>query len=340
MNTVHRMNEPVLVTGSLGFIGKRLVSRLLAENYTVIAFDLPGQTLPDEWLNNNQPGNVEFVAGDICQSDDVEKIVSRSKTIFHLAAVVGDWGGDDLHQRVTVGGTERLMAAALEHRCRVILASSIVVYGDKLGKGVCDESVTPGKTFGPYSRSKQAQERLASEFSQQGLEVSIVRPANVYGAGSKPWVEDLCKELKAGHPALIGHGKMNAGLVHVNNVVELMLRAAAPEAIGEIYNSCNEEAISWRQYMTEMAHLSNAPQPRSIPRFVAIIAATLLEKTWSLLNKKGRPPLTHEALNLIGSHHQVSIDKAKRELGYHAVISYEQGMDDVRQSLKTKELSI
>jgi nucleoside-diphosphate-sugar epimerase len=337
MKAADRLKEPVLVTGALGFIGQRLVSRLLAENYKVIAFDLPGQAMPEQWLDDLQQGNIELLVGDICQFDALEKVVSRAKTIFHLAAVVSDWGGDDLHRRVTVGGTERVLRAALEHHCRVILVSSIVVYGDKLGKGVCDESVSPGNTLGPYSRSKQAQERLAREFIQQGLEISIVRPANVYGAGSKPWVEDVCKELKAGHPTLIGNGKMNAGLVHVNNVVELlMLAATAPEAIGETYNIASEETVSWREYMTALAQTINVPGPRSIPRFAAVIAATLFEKIWTLLGKSTRPLLTHEALNLIGSHHQISIDKAKRELGYQELFSYEQGMDEVRQALNIK----
>lgn len=337
MATVHRLKETVLVTGSMGFIGRRLVSRLLTDNYKVIAFDLHGQTIPEEWLNDIKNGNLVYAEGDICEPHDVESVVKKSKTIFHLAAVVGDWGGNSLHQRVTVEGTEGLMSAALKHSCRVVLASSIVVYGDKINKGICTEALSPGKTFGPYSRSKQAQERLANKFRQQGLEVTIVRPANVYGAGSKPWVDNLRKELSAGHPSLIGKRKMNAGLVHVNNVVELLIRTAStPDAIGETYNICDEETVTWRQYMTEIAQTINAPKPRSIPRVIAIIAASMLEKIWTIANKQTRPPLTHEALNLIGSHHQISIDKAKNDLGYQPVFTYDQGMHEVKCYLKNQ----
>jgi len=325
MHKTAALKNPVLVTGALGFIGRRLVNRLLEEKYEVVAFDLPEQSIPAEW-----EGKARYVAGDIANIQDVSTVAADAGTIFHLAAIVGDWGAEDLHHRVTVDGTELLLEQARIYNCRVLMTTSIVVYGDKIDKGICHESLELGKTFGPYSRSKQAQEMLAEQYIKKGLRLTVIRPANVYGAGSKPWVNDLSKVLRSGAPTLIGGGNFNAGLVHVENVVELMLLAATNNiAIGEIYNICDEESVTWKEYTTAIASFIGVSKPKSIPKWLARIIASLYENLWRLFNRQSRPPLTHESLNLVGSHHQITIEKAKTQLGYRPVINYQQGLVEI-----------
>lgn len=329
MATPMQIKQPVLVTGALGFIGRKLVARLLAQGCSVIAFDLPGLTLPIDWQ-----GKVEYVAGDISSAASVNQAVEKAGSIIHLAAMVGDWGGEELHKKVTVDGTENIFKAALKSQCKMVLASSIVVYGDKIDQGICSEEMDFGKIFGPYSRSKQAQEKIAQNYIQKGLDVTIVRPSNVYGAGSKPWVDDLVCELKAGRPALISGGTFNAGLVHVDNVVEIFYQALSnPKAKGQIYNACDEDPITWQQYMNDLAELSGSPKPGSIPKPLAKIGASLLEFIWRLAKQKKRPPLTHEALNLIASKHKISITKAKVELGYQPLTQYQDGLKEIASYL-------
>ena len=112
-------------------------------------------------------------------------------------------------------------------------AESIVVYGERLGRQICDESTPFGRPLGPYSRSKQAQERIARDLeATDGLRVTLVRPANVFGPGSIPWVHEVVALLRRRGVTLIGGGWQNAGLCHVDNLVELlMLAATADEAV-------------------------------------------------------------------------------------------------------------
>ena len=53
---------------------------------------------------------------------------------------------------------------AIKNKARVVLAASIAVYGDKIHSQSCPEETGYGKTFGPYSRTKQAQEKLAWDY--------------------------------------------------------------------------------------------------------------------------------------------------------------------------------
>ena len=85
-------------------------------------------------------------------------------------------------------------------------------------RGVPDRSIGTerGAFQGPYCRAKQGQEDVAFEVREAGgLEVTIVRPSNVYGAGSGPWVEGMTALIRADLLAVLGDGSGNAGLVHV-----------------------------------------------------------------------------------------------------------------------------
>ena len=330
---LNKLKGPVFVTGAAGFIGRRLVNSLLQTDVHVVALDIVA--CPEALASNP---NLRWIKGDVTSYSDVSAALAGSQTVIHLAAMVGDWGEAELHQRVTVDGTDNVFRAAQTSGDNpiVVLASSIVVYGQQIGEGTCHEGLALGNTFGPYSESKQAQEVLAQAYLQKGLDVRIVRPANVYGAGSKPWVEELCRELKKGVPALIGGGDFNAGLVHVDNVVDVLVRAArASGQTGQVFNAADEEGVTWKRYMNDLANLVDAPTPRSLPYLLAKPVSFALEKSYRLLKISARPPITREALNLVGSAHSISMHKTTEVLGYKALVSYRDGMKEVQRYMQS-----
>src|SRR5690606_37650031 len=150
---------------------------------------------------------------------------------------------------------------------------------------------------GAYSRAKQAQERIARALeASHGLKITIVRPANVYGPGSVPWVDKVVEHLMAGRPALVGDGRRDAGLTYVDNVVDVFLRAAErPGAIGRAYNACDEAGVTWRRYFSDLARMIGAPAPTSMPTQIAAAAAIGADAVFQLLGRDDRPPITREA---------------------------------------------
>ncbi|RME35461.1 MAG: NAD-dependent epimerase/dehydratase family protein [Thermoflexia bacterium] len=314
---------PVLVTGAAGFIGRHLVNRLLSLECPVAVLDLPGAPLPSSWK-----GRVQVYCGDIADPKTVREAVARARTVFHLAAIVSDWGPEALYRRVTVEGSRNVYDAAAASGARVVLASSIAVFGDRIGCQACDEETPFGNPVGPYSRAKQEQERLAWEYHQKGhLAVTVVRPANVYGPGSRPWVDLVVQTLRDRLPSLIGSGNQNAGLAYVENVVDVLLLAAArPEAVGRVYHACDGENVTWKRYFSDLARLAGTPPPWSIPLPLARLGAALLETLWGTLRLRGRPPLTREAVNLVGSHHRIGTEQTRRELGYEPRVQYSEAL--------------
>ncbi len=318
-----RIEEPIVVTGATGFIGRRIIDRLVSAGYAPRALVLPGEAVPRAWAQG-----VEIARGDVTDQASVEAALQGSRTVVHLAAIVGDWGAEELHQRVTVDGTAHVLRATAANGGRALLASSVVVYGDAIGRDVCSEEHPHGRALGPYSRSKQAQERVAQELeASQSLRVTIIRPANVYGPGSAPWVDSTVAQLRGGGPCLVGGGKQNAGLIYVDNLVDLFLGIAAnPATVGRTYNACDDLDVTWKRYFSDLAELCGAPRPKSIPRFVASIAASLMECSYRLMRREQRPDITHEALNLIGSNHRVPIGRARADVGFEPLVDYDAAM--------------
>lgn len=322
--------SPALVTGATGFIGRRLVDRLISAGFRVHVLVLPDDPLPSHWH-----GSVTAETGDISDSETVHRAMTGCSSVFHLAAVVGDWGPKSLYQRVTVDGTRYVFQAALEQGARVVLASSIVVYGDQLRGARCEESLPMGKPQGSYSRAKQAQERLAAEFADSGGDVRIVRPSNVYGPHSGPWVDEVVKILAEGVPSLVSGGGNNAGLVHVDNVVDILLRAAGPAATsGGVFNACDELPVTWSRYFGDLAQMVGAPAPRSLPAWLVWSLATVMETGGRVLRLKSRPALTREAVNLIAADYDVPATRAREVLGHETLVDYDAGIAAIAESLR------
>ncbi len=318
-----RIAEPILVTGAGGFIGRALTARLAREGYRVVAFDLAGTPFWDSMEG------VQFVAGDVRDPDRVRQAAQGVQTIFHLAAITLDAGRLADHLAVTVEGTRHVMQAAAQRGAKVVLTSSIVCYGEQLQQPIdLDEDLPWGKPTGFYSLSKQKQEALAREMSAQlGAPLVVVRPGNVYGPGSPQWVQAALVELRRGTPALIGGGAHDANLVYVDNLVEaLMLAAANPAAVGRVYNIADGFGVTWQQYFGNLARLGGAPHPRAIPFGLARGLAGVIEPLWRGLGLRSRPPITYEAVNLVGAKARHIITRAQAELGYQSRIRYAQAM--------------
>jgi dTDP-L-rhamnose 4-epimerase len=210
----------ILVTGGAGFIGSHIAARLVARGDDVRVLDslhpAAHRAEPDV------PGGVEFVRADVRDAATVRAALAGVDVIVHQAAMVG-MGVDVADMPEYVGcndlGTAVLLAAAAQARVsRLVLASSMVVYGegayecadhgqvrprprdvDDLRAGQfesrcprCAAPLTPGRVeedarLDPrsvYAATKLAQEHLCAAWTYAtGGAVIALRYHNVYGPG-------------------------------------------------------------------------------------------------------------------------------------------------------------
>jgi nucleoside-diphosphate-sugar epimerase len=305
------------------------VRRFITARLRPRAFVLARTPIPTAWNRR-----VDGVSGAIERAEDVDRALAGARTVIHLAALVTDWATYKAHDAVTVGGTRNVFAAAAANEARVVLASSVAVYADRIGQGPCREEDPFGTPQSPYGWAKQQQERIAFEY--RGLvPCAVVRPGNVYGPGSGPWLHDVLDQLRLRWlPTLIDGGHGNAGLAHVENVVDLLLLAAwRPEAVGEVFNAADELPVTWAQYFGDLARLADLSPPRSVPAWLARLSAGTMSVLWRLLRVNRRPPVTREALVYLAGDNQFSRHKAAHVLGYEPRVGYQAGLATIAHYL-------
>jgi len=325
------MQSPILVTGGTGFIGRTLIDELLAQGWEVASFALPGEAVPSHWGNR-----VKIHRGDITRAGDVNAAMQDAKTVFHLAAAVS-MGAYKTHEAITVQGSQHVFDAALANNCKVVLAASIVVYGDQIQTRMCHEDLPHGKHQGPYSWAKMAQEKLALDYQSKGMQLTVIRPANVYGVGSGPWVEGLLEAIEAGMLPVVGDGSGNAGLVHVKNLVSAFILAANSEqASGRIYTVCDGLDVSWSQYFHDLAATKGIEELPFADRSELIAAARQFENPEKLQTTQDMPTMPLEIINLIGYDNRFDSARIRDELGWKPHFSYEEALAEIRLAQHSK----
>lgn len=323
-----------VVTGGPGFIGRRVVARFLEHGWDVTSFSLPGETAPPEWVRP-----VHMAHGDVRSASDVANAAKGASLIVHLAAVVGVPGEYERQWSIIAEGTRNIAEAALKSSARLLVASSIAVYGDMIQRQVCREDDGHGAWQGAYGRAKQAQESITLEYAAKGLPATIIRPANVYGlGGASAWGDRFIQAIEQSGGAVIGDGDTNnAGLVFVENLADAIYGAATDQrAIGRTYNVCDGEDVTWGRYTDDLAKIANKPSPPRLPLEPLLRMANENETPSRLMGPKDIALPTLEGLNLVGFDNRFDAARIRSELGWAPRIRYEDAISQMARQWALK----
>jgi len=340
---------PALVTGGTGFLGRRLVDRLLAQGRPVSV--LARRPAPDL-----EKRGVRCIAANLDDAAAVRAACQGVETVFHVAAKVGVWGRFEDFHRVNVLGTEAVIAGCRQHGVRRLVYTSTpsVVYhgGDLAG---ADETL-PLTTNCPaaYPTTKAIAERLVLEVSSPALRTVALRPHLIWGVGDPHLVPRLVARARAGRLRIVGSGRNRVDLTHVSNAVEAHLLAelalsgasnpepktqdskpAAPPAAGKAYFISNGEPVVLWDWINELLRALGIPPVR---RRLSLGAATALgaagEVLWRMLPLPGEPPMTRFVAKELATDHWFDISAARRDLGYAPKVSMAEGTVELAASLK------
>jgi nucleoside-diphosphate-sugar epimerase len=248
----------VLVTGGSGFIGGRLVERLIVEHGAEVRVLVRNLAAAARLVRFP----VTVARGDVTNAGDVEAAVRGCDLVFHCA--YGTTGSQKRRAWINTEGTRRLLEAARAAGVkRAVHLSTLMVYG-QTGDGDLDETA-PRRRFGnPYSDSKLAAERIALA---SGVPVAVLQPTAVYGPYGGVWTEAVLKTLKSGRQILVDGGDGLANPVYVDDLVSAMLLASVVDgAAGEAFLVSSEERVTWKTLYGRFARmLGDAPRtPRTI----------------------------------------------------------------------------
>ena len=215
-------NSYTLVTGGTGFLGRRLVERLLAQGRRVTVL---GRTpAPDL-----EARGVRFLRASLDDASAVTAACENVNTLFHVAAKVGVWGRYDDFFRINVLGTRALLEGARRHGVRNFIHTStpsVVYNGRDLANA--DESL-PLTTAcpSPYPLTKAIAERDVLAANSASLRTVALRPHLIWGVGDPHLVPRILERARAGRLRIVGQGTNRVDMVHVENAVDAHLLAEA-----------------------------------------------------------------------------------------------------------------
>lgn len=263
----------LLVTGANGFLLKSLCAALCRQNFMVVA----ASRSPVPLTKCVTP----FVIGELENAFDWRPALKGVEVVVHLAArvhIVQDSSSSPLEAFLAVNlhGTVHLAQAAAKAGVkRFVFVSSIKVNGEFTENQPFSQNDI-AQPHDAYAISKwQAEKALRKIEKETGMQVVILRPPLVYGAGVKANFASLLKIVNKKWPLPLASVQAKRSLIYVGNLVDaIIVCASSPNAAGHTYLVSDGEAVSMPQLIKKMALALNKPSfvlpfPVSIMRFLA-----------------------------------------------------------------------
>ena len=245
-----------LITGGAGFIGSHLAEKLIARGDEVVIFDnlSTGSAINLSGIKEK----ITFQEGNILDKAEIQKLVSESDYVVHLAAALGVFNivNKPLESlKTNLQGSEVVLEACDKYRKPVLVASTSEIYGknDKVPLNEEDDRIIghPLKSRWSYSEAKAVDESLAYfYYLENQLSIRIVRFFNTVGprqVGHYGMVVPrfVSAALKNEPLSVYGSGDQIRCFCHVDDAVRaLLLVMDSAKAIGEVFNVGNNQQIS------------------------------------------------------------------------------------------------
>jgi UDP-glucose 4-epimerase len=253
----------VLVTGGAGFIGSRLVRRLVEVGCVVrVLDDLSSGSMVNL---SGLDGSVEFIRRDVRSREVVYGAVKGVDAVVHLAgktSVEESIGRPLEYNEVNVAGTLNVLDACVKEGVgRFIFSSSASVYGEPSELPLKEDS--PVRPLSPYAASKLSAEHYVNVYHRvYGLNTVIFRIFNVYGCGQplndySGVIAKFLGRIKSGKPPIIyGDGCQTRDFIYVDDVVDAFTMALNGDASGETFNIASGKPTTINELADTMIRLS------------------------------------------------------------------------------------
>lgn len=280
----------VAVTGAAGFIGRAVCRRLRERGHTVVGIDLQGAD----------------VAADVADPAAVRAALEGCDGVVHAAAIVAEGGRMADYVRVNTRGTRNVLDAI--GTARAVVLSSVAVWGYDF-RSDQDEATRPKPCGNPYIDTKGATETLAL---LRGA--TVIRPGDVVGPGSQPWIVRPLEAMRSGTFVLPGRGDGVMTPVFVDDLAEaIALALESPAAAGRAYTVWDGEPVSARDFFSHHARWAGR-RLRTLPRPLAALGAMVT------------PGVHPDALRFVSRRAAYPNARAREELGWAPRVSFEEGM--------------
>jgi nucleoside-diphosphate-sugar epimerase len=312
----------IAITGATGFLGGALCRRLLASGQSVIAL-------------GRDPAKLDALAalGAMTLRNDLAlrapPLLARPvSAVVHCAALSSAWGPEADFRAANVDGTARALAFARDTGARrfVHISTPSLYFRFRDQPMVREDAVLP-PPVNAYTATKGEAERLV--LSANDLDVIVLRPRGLYGAGDTALLPRLLRAAKAGPLPLVRDGRAETDLTHVDDVVEAVCAAlAAPEGLAQrVFNISGGEPLPVRRIAEAAgARAGLTVRWRNMPSGLVLGAARGLELAAHLHPRRPEPRVTAYGAGLFAFTQTLDLTAACTHLGWTPRITFEDGL--------------
>lgn len=305
----------VFVTGGTGFFGGRLIDRLVAAGFDVVALVRRPEAV------TGIPSGVRIAVGDVTDLASLERGMEGSEAVFHAAALVKRWARESREfERVNIEGLGNVLKAASRSGVRkIIYTSSFIALGPSNGT-IADEDHDPRPRLfhNDYERTKWAADRFARVKAREGEPIVILYPGVIYGVGRMTdgniIAQVVKKALESKLPGTIGPGDRRQSFTWVDDAAEGHVLAFHKAEFGSRYILGGDNRTV-RELLGLVERASGVPAPRRrIPYALAGLMGKMQRFRAHLTGTE--PELTDQEVRIYRREWAYSSDRAIRDLGY------------------------
>ncbi len=247
----------VLVTGATGFIGRRLVERLVGRGDLVTVLVRSGE------FSNSQ---VKMVQGDLTYPDFVFPD-EEYDIVYHLGAT---WPGEKnkkILKQVNYDGTVNLFSKIKDKAKFLVYISGLGIFGDPKDKTIDENSPLNPNT--EYAKIRfEAQKYLQEACKEQKIPLSVAYLGDVYGNGG--WFKSMMVErLKKGSFRIPGSGKYYRSFIHVDDVVSALVAIAEKNQVNQSFVVTDSNPVIFSDFLNFVCTKLGVKMPGTIPTMLA-----------------------------------------------------------------------
>lgn len=323
----------VLVTGATGALGPCIVKVLDELGYRIRTLSI------DKLSDGLFPRDVEVRIGDVTNVQDVRSAMDGIDAVIHLVALLHIVNPPpemlEKFERINVGGTATIVKAAIRAGIkRIVLFSTIAVYGQANGQVLDEQSPTHPETF--YAHTKLSAERLV--LNARGADGqplgTVLRLGAVYGSRIKGNYERLIHALAHYRFLPIGNGFNRRTLIYDKDVASgAVVAVTHPAAAGRIFNVTDCRFHTMNEIIKSICSALGRKPPRlSLPAGLTRTLVGIVEKGSRSIGLK--PPATREMIDKYTEDIAVDGSLIQKELGFMPQYDLKTGWEETIKEMR------
>jgi nucleoside-diphosphate-sugar epimerase len=267
--------------------------------------------------------------GDLQNQDQLSLALTGFEVLIHAAGCRDVAAPAELLEQSNTVLTQYVVDAAAKvgvPRFIYISAASLVMGDPTPLLNATESSPIVLRDYLPYTRSKALAEASVLAVQQTSMKVVVLRPSFVWGKGDSIDTE-IGPASNRGQFGWFSQGHYPFASCSIANLCDALQLAMQYTQSECVFNISDGDPVDFRVLMSERLKASGFRVPTlSVPRKLAWWLGAFTETGWKYLPMPGKPPLVREMVRLMGFPFTVSIERARRELGYQAAHSFEVGM--------------